>query len=271
MNRRDFLDLTASMAVVPARRRTPARPGAARRARAGTGPRHRHRRAAPGPLNAITDVEGVLVGHSTIVRGEGALKKGDGPVRTGVTAVLPHRDVWRAPVLGATHTLNGDGELTGVHWVRISRRSRSRSSSRTRPRSAGPRGRHRVCRREARRRQLTCPWSARPGTVELNDIDGLHVKREHVYAALDAAAAGLWPRATSAAARGWSATASRAASARRRAVWPRQRRLHGRRAAPGQLRPPQHVDDRRRAGGPRDSARREAAALEAPAMAARAR
>src|SRR5688572_2150182 len=60
----------------------------------------------PGALNAITDVDGVLVGHTTIVRGDGALKPGAGPVRTGVTAVLPHADVWSQPVLGATHTLN---------------------------------------------------------------------------------------------------------------------------------------------------------------------
>jgi D-aminopeptidase len=72
----------------------------------------------PGPLNAITDVAGVLVGHATIVRGDGALKVGDGPVRTGVTAVLPRRDVWFNGVYAATHTLNGDGEMTGTHWIR---------------------------------------------------------------------------------------------------------------------------------------------------------
>ena len=49
-----------------------------------------------GPLNAITDVAGVLVGHSTIVRGRGALTVGEGPVRTGVTAVLPRREIGRA-------------------------------------------------------------------------------------------------------------------------------------------------------------------------------
>ncbi len=110
---------------------------------------------APGPLNAITDVEGVMVGHSTIVRGDGALKKGEGPVRTGVTAVLPHKDVWRAPVLGATHTLNGDGELTGVHWVRdLETIAQPVLITNTASVGNGPRGRHRVRRREARRRQL---------------------------------------------------------------------------------------------------------------------
>src|SRR5687767_4912158 len=105
MNRRVFLDLTASMAVGPAVGTFPtaqALPAGRVRARdlgIVTG------ELPPGPLNAITDVEGVLVGHSTIVRGDGPLKRGEGPVRTGVTAILPHKDVWRAPVLGATHTL----------------------------------------------------------------------------------------------------------------------------------------------------------------------
>ena len=71
-----------------------------------------------GPANAITDVDGVLVGHATIVRGEGALKVGEGPVRTGVTAVLPRRDIWYTSVFAATYTLNGDGEMTGTHWIR---------------------------------------------------------------------------------------------------------------------------------------------------------
>src|SRR5688572_26316792 len=71
-----------------------------------------------GPLNAITDVAGVLVGHATVIRGEGALKVGGGPVRTGVTAVLPRPDIWYTSVFAATYTLNGDGEMTGTHWIR---------------------------------------------------------------------------------------------------------------------------------------------------------
>ena len=56
-------------------------------------------RMTPGPRNAISDVEGVRVGHATIVRGEGPLVVGEGPVRTGVTVVLPHGgDVWTQPV-----------------------------------------------------------------------------------------------------------------------------------------------------------------------------
>jgi D-aminopeptidase len=73
---------------------------------------------SPGPLNAITDVEGVRVGHVTLHRGEGVLRPGEGPVRTGVTAILPHGgDLWREKVPAATWVLNGTGEMTGSIWI----------------------------------------------------------------------------------------------------------------------------------------------------------
>ena len=73
---------------------------------------------APGPLNAITDVRGVRVGQVTLHHGEGKLKPGEGPVRTGVTAILPHGgDLWREKVPAATWVLNGTGEMTGSIWV----------------------------------------------------------------------------------------------------------------------------------------------------------
>jgi D-aminopeptidase len=73
----------------------------------------------PGPWNAITDVAGVSVGHATIVEGDGQLVVGSGPIRTGVTVVVPHEgDVWREPVFAAAHVLNGNGEMTGLEWVR---------------------------------------------------------------------------------------------------------------------------------------------------------
>ena len=72
----------------------------------------------PGPLNAITDVEGVRVGHVTLNRGEGKLQPGKGPVRTGVTAILPHGgDLWNEKVPAATYVLNGTGEMTGSIWI----------------------------------------------------------------------------------------------------------------------------------------------------------
>ncbi len=71
----------------------------------------------PGYFNAITDVAGVKVGHTTIIRGEGALKPGYGPVRTGVTVIIPRDDVWRKKVSAGSFVLNGTGEMTGLAWV----------------------------------------------------------------------------------------------------------------------------------------------------------
>jgi L-aminopeptidase/D-esterase-like protein len=71
----------------------------------------------PGPLNAITDVKGVEVGHTTLISGEGALKVGTGPVRTGVTAVLPRGRDSKDQVFAGWFTLNGNGEMTGTTWV----------------------------------------------------------------------------------------------------------------------------------------------------------
>lgn len=74
-------------------------------------------RYQPGPHNAITDVAGVKVGHVTLIRGEGALKPGEGPVRTGVSVVIPRDDVWRNKVPAGAFVLNGTGEMTGLAWV----------------------------------------------------------------------------------------------------------------------------------------------------------
>jgi D-aminopeptidase len=71
----------------------------------------------PGPLNAITDVGGVKIGHVTLIRGEGALTPGQGPVRTGVTVIIPRDDVWRRKVPAGSFVLNGTGEMTGLAWV----------------------------------------------------------------------------------------------------------------------------------------------------------
>jgi len=86
-------------------------------------------RMKPGPLNAITDVSGVRVGHVTLNRGEGRLRPGEGPTRTGVTALLPHGgDLWHEKVPAATWVLNGTGEMTGSIWVDTRGRWRCRSS-----------------------------------------------------------------------------------------------------------------------------------------------
>ena len=70
----------------------------------------------PGPLNAITDVAGVTTGHVTLVEGEGALRVGSGPIRTGVTAILPRGKVFE-PVFAGWYSLNGNGEMTGTTWI----------------------------------------------------------------------------------------------------------------------------------------------------------
>ena len=71
----------------------------------------------PGPFNAITDVAGVTVGQITLISGEGPLKPGLGPIRTGVTVVVPRDDVWHKKVPAGSFVLNGTGEMTGLSWV----------------------------------------------------------------------------------------------------------------------------------------------------------
>ena len=72
---------------------------------------------SPGPLNAITDVPGVRVGHATLMHGSGPLVPGQGPVRTGVTVIIPREDVWHKKVPAGGFVLNGTGEMTGLAWV----------------------------------------------------------------------------------------------------------------------------------------------------------
>ena len=76
---------------------------------------------APGPLNAITDVAGVSVGHTTLIEGDGPLVVGKGPIRTGVTVIRPHAGLLaEEPLFAGFHSLNGNGEVTGLQWVRQS-------------------------------------------------------------------------------------------------------------------------------------------------------
>jgi D-aminopeptidase len=72
---------------------------------------------APGPLDAITDVPGVAVGHTTLISGTGRLRVGMGPVRTGVTAVFPRGTSDLSPVFAGWFSLNGNGEMTGTPWI----------------------------------------------------------------------------------------------------------------------------------------------------------
>jgi len=145
----------------------------------------------PGPLNAITDVAGVAVGHTTLVSGDpGPVVRGTGPIRTGVTAILPRAKGDWDFVMAATFNQNGNGDMTGVNWVKESGFLE------------GPillTGTHSV----GTVRDAAIEWQIRNGrefiftyplvteTFDvLNDATGAHVKREHAWAALDAAKTG---------------------------------------------------------------------------------
>ena len=143
----------------------------------------------PGRLNAITDVAGVLVGHATIVKGEGALKVGEGPVRTGVTAILPRKDIWFNGVYAATHTLNGDGEMTGTHWIR-DRETLMHPVLITNTGSVGTVHEAEIA--YMNERHPSRDWAFLPVVAEtwdgtLNDVRGQHVKKSHVFTAIDGA------------------------------------------------------------------------------------
>jgi D-aminopeptidase len=151
-------------------------------------------RGRPGPANAITDVAGVRVGHATIVRGDGPLVVGDGPVRTGVTMVVPHDgDVWTEPVYAGCHRLNGNGELTGLEWIREAGQLTGPIGI-TNTHSVGV-VRDAIIRNAVRVLPFGTSYWALPVVGEtwdglLNDIDGFHVKPDHVDQALAAASSG---------------------------------------------------------------------------------
>lgn len=149
----------------------------------------------PGRWNAITDVEGVWVGHTTLIRGEGALKIGEGPVRTGVTAILPTGRKPR-PIFAAWGTLNGNGEMTGTHWIRESGQLEEPILW-TNTHSIGAVHEAAIAWRAHAGWYLgpAWEWASLPVVAEtwdgrLNDIHGFHVRREHVFAALDGAGTG---------------------------------------------------------------------------------
>jgi D-aminopeptidase len=150
----------------------------------------------PGPLNAITDVAGVEVGFTTLISGDGPLEVGKGPVRTGVTAVLPRGEELE-PVFGGWHALNGNGEMTGTTWVEEAGFVEGPIMI-TNTSSVGI------------VRDAVIEWTYRRGGLApaiddlgwilpvvgetydgfLNDINGFHLGKEHVFAALDRARSG---------------------------------------------------------------------------------
>jgi L-aminopeptidase/D-esterase-like protein len=151
----------------------------------------------PGKFNAITDVPGVEVGYTTLISGEGKLEVGKGPVRTGVTAILPRgRDAMNDPVFAGYFSLNGNGEMTGTAWVEESgflegpivlTNTHSVGVARDaviawRLAHGGP---------DAEGFAWSLPVVAETWDGWLNDVDGFHVKPEHVAHAIESAHSGM--------------------------------------------------------------------------------
>ena len=150
-----------------------------------------------GPYNAITDVPGVAVGYSTIQRGSGALVTGKGPVRTGVTAVLP-RGLERtlSPVWAGFHALNGNGEMTGTHWIHDAGYFQGPMLI-TNTHSVGM-AHHGAVKwminhytgALLENHMWALPVVAETYDGDLNDINGQHVRERHVFEAINSASAG---------------------------------------------------------------------------------
>jgi L-aminopeptidase/D-esterase-like protein len=150
----------------------------------------------PGALNAITDIAGIEVGYTTLLSGDGKLVVGQGPVRSGVTAILPrgHASLNDA-VYAGVFSLNGNGEMTGSHWVEESGFlegpiviTNTHSVGVARDATIDWRVKHGAA-------DTTGYWWSLPVVAEtwdgwLNDINGFHVKAEHVAQALDSAHGG---------------------------------------------------------------------------------
>jgi D-aminopeptidase len=151
-------------------------------------------RLRPGPLNAITDVAGVRVGHTTLIRGSGPRIVGEGPVRTGVTVVVPHDgDTFIEPVFAGCHRLNGNGELTGLEWVRESGFLTSPIAI-TNTHSVGVVHDallvHAVRAHGPHADFWSLPVVGETYDGVLNDMNGFHVRPEHLDAALGGARGG---------------------------------------------------------------------------------
>ena len=145
----------------------------------------------PGPLNAITDVSGVTVGHTTLISGEGKLVVGKGPIRTGVTAVFPRgKEIDDTGVFAGWWSLNGNGEMTGTTWVEESGILTGPIMI-TNTHSVGV-VRDAVIQWTVAHRKVgpDDDWWSLPVVAEtwdgwLNDINGFHVKPDHVFHAIE--------------------------------------------------------------------------------------
>jgi D-aminopeptidase len=150
----------------------------------------------PGPANAITDVPGVTVGHTTLIAGSGPHVPGEGPIRTGVTAIVPHRgNCYEQRVPAAIHVLNGAGEMTGrsqvEEWgVLVTPIYLTSTHNVGLVYDAAVEYALQQSPAIVQRSGFVIPVVAECNDGGLNDSYGRHVRQEHVFAALAAAASG---------------------------------------------------------------------------------
>src|SRR5258708_3125513 len=154
-------------------------------------------RGQPGPHNAITDVPGVRVGHTTLIEGHGPLVMGRGPIRTGVTVILPHNGKMSAePLFAGCHRLNGNGEMTGLEWVREAGLLMAPIAI-TNTHSLGvvrdALVKHDIDQHAPSDRFWSLPVVGETYDGLLNDGGGQHVRAEHVSQAIGRAAGGPVP------------------------------------------------------------------------------
>ena len=150
----------------------------------------------PGLLNAITDVAGVTVGQTTLISGDGSLKPGLGPVRTGVTVVIPRDDVWHKKVPAGSFVLNGTGEMTGLAWISESgflEYPIALTNTLNVPRVANGIMNWMIARYPeiGITDDTLTPVVAECDDGRLNDIQGRHVSEADVVQALDSASSGV--------------------------------------------------------------------------------
>jgi D-aminopeptidase len=152
-----------------------------------------------GTHNGVTDVDGVRVGHTTLVSGEGPLRPGHGPVRTGVTVILPHGDnLFRQKVRAAVHTINGFGKVHGFEEVRelgVIEATIALTNTLNVGLVADALAQHAI-RQSPEIGIRTSSVNALVGETNdgyLNDLQGRHVRAEHVWAAIEAASSGPVP------------------------------------------------------------------------------
>ena len=147
-----------------------------------------------GPYNAITDVPGVLVGHATVIEGQPETDRVEGIARTGVTVIFPHKNIWEEQVYAGAFSLNGNGEMTGLLWVEESGLlgtpigiTNTHSVGLVRDAIIS----YYFSRNPDSKSRWMIPVVGETWDGFLNDVNGMHVKQEHVHQALDSASSGV--------------------------------------------------------------------------------